>query len=180
MKLTDSQRRLIVILGTGIVLVWIMRQTNHLLAPAGMSLWWGGLLVAFPAMRLNFRTGLIASGVLGLMLDAWSPLAFGTNGLLLGLAHVVIFQIRNRIETTEATVGVLVALISNLALFTVISMLALGSAGGTPVSGLRLLTDLVVSQVSLALMAPWFFALQARGLELIFSVPWLTGRTRVG
>lgn len=180
MKLTDSQRRLIVTLGTGVILLLIVRQANHLLAPAGMSLWLGGLLVALPAMRLNFRTGLVSSAVLGLMMDAWSPMLFGIHAGLLTLAHVIVFRIRNRIETTEPTVGVLVALITNLALFTALSMLMLSQTSGSAVSALRLLSDLVISQVTLALITPWFFALQVRGLELIFRLPWLTGRARVG
>lgn len=180
MKLTDSQRRLFVTIGTGFVLLLMVRQANHLLAPAGLSLWLGGLVVALPAMRLNFRTGLVGSAVLGLVMDAWSPLFFGLHAGLLALAHVIIFRIRNRIETTEPTIGILVALIANLALFTALTMITLGQTSGGAVSAMRLLGDLVISQVTLALITPWFFSLQVRGLEMIFRVPWLTGRTRVG
>ncbi len=180
MKLTDSQRRLIVILATGWVLLWLSRQANHLLAPVGISLWLTSLLITLPALRLNFRTGLVGSFVLGLAMDAWSPVPFGTHAILLAFAHVVVFRIRNRIETTEVTIAVIVALITNLALFVALTMLILSHPGGVMVSSLRLLTDLVVSQITLALIAPWFFALQERGLELIFRVPWLTARTRIG
>jgi cell shape-determining protein MreD len=177
-KLTDSQRRIIAILGTGWMLLLLVRQANHLLSASGLSLWLGGLLVTLPALRLNFRTGLTCSFVLGLAMDAWSPLGFGTQALLFTIAHGVIFRLRNRFVTTELTVGISVALITNLALYTSLSLLQLSQWGGTPISGLRLLTDLLLSQVVIAVTTPWFFALQERGLELVFRLPWFTSRVR--
>jgi len=179
-KVTDSQRRLFVVLVTGAILLLLVRQTNHLLAPFGVSLWLGGLLITQPALRLNFRTGLTGSFILGLALDAWSPLPFGTQACLLSLTHVVIFRIRNRIATTEVSIGILVALIANLGLYTAMTMLSLSASGGATISALRLLSDLVISQLIVALIAPWFIALQERSMELIFRVPWLTARTRIG
>jgi len=171
-SITDSQRRLVVMILSGGMLLLLTRQTNHLLAPWGLSLWLGGLLVAFPALHLNFRTGLVSCLATGLLLDVWSPLGFGTHALLFGLAHVVIFRIRNRLAASELTIGIIVALIANLALFVLLSFWTLGHA---PVSGLRILSDLVMSQLVLAFITPWFFALQLRAISLILR-PW---RTRV-
>lgn len=173
MKITASQRRLFVILVTSWILVLIMRQANHLLSGFGLSLWLGGLLVTLPALRLNFRTGLTGSFLLGLALDAWTPVGFGTHALLFSLAHVVIFRLRNRIAANETAIGITVALFTNLALYTALSLLLLKTLGGTPISALRLLVDLVVSQLVLVLIAPWFFALQERSLDLILRLPWL-------
>lgn len=168
MKITDSQRRLFVTVMSGWLLVVLMRQTNHLLAPWGFSIWLGGLLVTFPSLHLNFRTGLVSSIIAGFFVDVWSPFTYGTHALLFALAHVVIFRIRVRLAATELAIGIIVALITNLAFFVVLSFGALGHA---PVSGLRLLGDLVVSQVVLAGITPWFFALQLRGMDLAFK-PW--------
>jgi cell shape-determining protein MreD len=174
-KVTDSQRRLVVIILSGWVLFMLARQINHLLAPWGMSLWLGGALVAFPALQLNFRTGLVSSLLLGAMVDVWSPLPFGTHALLFGLAHVIIFRIRARLAASEMSIGIIVTLITNLALFVALTFWTLGSA---PVSGLRILSDLVLSQIVLGLITPWFFALQLRGMDLIFK-PWRR-RVRAG
>ncbi len=167
MKFTDSQRRLLVMVLSGWLLLIITRQANHLLAPWGISLWLGGLLVAFPSLQLNFRTGLVSGVMLGLFVDVWSPLVFGTHALLFGLAHVIIFRIRGRLAASELAIGITVALITNLALFMVLSFWTLGHA---PVSGLRLLSDLILSQIGLGLITPWFFALQTKGLQLIFKL----------
>lgn len=168
MKITDSQRRLFVAVVSGWLLLVLMRQTNHLLAPWGVSIWLGGLLVAFPSLHLNFRTGLVSSIIIGFLIDVWSPLAHGTHALLFALAHVIIFRIRVRLAATELAIGITVALITNLAFFVVLSFWVLGHA---PVSALRLLGDLVVSQIVLGLITPWFFALQLKGMDLAFK-PW--------
>ncbi len=153
---------------SGWLLLVLMRQTNHLLAPWGVSIWLGGLLVAFPSLHLNFRTGLVSSVVIGFFVDVWSPLGYGVHALLFGLAHVIIFRIRVRLAATELAIGITVSLITNLAFFVVLSFWTLGHA---PVSGLRLLGDLVVSQIVMGLIAPWVFALQLKGVDLAFK-PW--------
>lgn len=175
MKITDSQRRLVVMILSGWLLLILARQTNHFLAPWGVSVWLGGLLVAFPSLHLNFRTGLISCLVMGFLIDVWSPLGFGSHALLLGLAHVIIFRIRKRLAASEIAIGIIVVLITNLALFVVLTF---GTLGQAPVSGLRILSDLLVSQVVIGLITPWFFALQTRSLDLI-QKPW-RARVRSG
>jgi hypothetical protein len=60
-----------------------------------------------------------------------------------------------------------VALITNLILFLILSFIALSRNPEASISGLRLLTDLVLSQLAIGLCAGWFFALQERALALI-------------
>ncbi len=175
MKITDSQRRLVVMILSGWLLLILTRQTNHVLAPWSISIWLGGLLVAFPALHLNFRTGLISCLFLGFLVGVWSPLGFGTHALLFGLAHVIIFRIRKRLAASELAIGITVVLIANLALFVVLTFWTLGQA---PVSGLRILSDLIVSQLIIGSITPWFFALQTRSLDLI-QKPW-RARVRSG
>tara|TARA_B110000483_G_scaffold104527_1_gene127553 strand:- start:4177 stop:4716 length:540 start_codon:yes stop_codon:yes gene_type:complete len=176
MKITACQRRLIVMVVTGWILITLMRQTNHLLAPTGLSIWLGGLLIAFAALHLNPKTGFTACLIIGMMLDAWAPLGFGTHAVLFGAAQIIVVRIRRRFAASELTIGIIVALIINLILFVMITFIVIGRSHGGPISGVRLLTDLVVSQVVLALIAPWYFALQHRALSLVLNPRSLRGR----
>lgn len=171
MKITASQRRLLVMVVAGGILLTLTRQANHLLAPTGVSLWLGGLLIAYPALRLNQRTGFASCLLLGFAVDAWTPLAFGTHALLFGFTQIVIGRLRNRFAAPELATGVIVALITNLILYVVLTFFVLGLSPGATLSGLRLLSDLVISQLTLAAITPWYFALQERSLALILRTP---------
>ncbi len=169
MKITASQRRIMVLLVCGWILMTIVRQTNHLLAPSGLSIWIGGLLITLAALHLNPKTGFVGCFLMGLMMDAWSPLGFGTHALLFGAAQIIIVRIRNRFASQELTIGITVALITNLILFVLITFIAVGRSSGGTISGVRILSDLVLSQVLLALITPWFFALQHRAFDLVIN-----------
>lgn len=166
MTVRPDHRRTLVVFVCGLLLLGLQRQAGHALAPAALSLWLGGLLVAFPALRLAPQTGFNACILLGLLVDALSPLAFGLHAFLFGVAHLIIVRVRNRFAASEPLIGTIVALITNLALFVLLTFITLSRAPGAPISGLRLLVDLALSQVVLALIAPWFFALQERSLGL--------------
>ncbi len=154
---------------TGWILLTIMRQMNHVLSPLNISLWLGGLLVAYPALKLNPRTAFTSCFIIGLMMDTWSPMKFGTHALLFGAAQIIIGRIRLRLATHEPTIELIVALIANLFMFIAMTFIAMGKSGGGSFSGLRLLTDLLISQVILVMILPWYFALQSRGGNLLLN-----------
>ena len=167
MKFQPSHRRTVVVFCCGLILLVLARQANHGLSSYGISLWFGGLLVAFPALRLAPQQGFNACFLLGLLLDSVSPFVFGLHAFLFSGAHLVIVRIRNRINAEEPVIATVVALITNLALFVILSFLALGRAPHASISGMRLLSDLLLSQIAIVLLAGWFFALQERALALV-------------
>lgn len=166
MKFKPSHRRTIVVFCCGLIFFALTRQANHALAGHGLSLWVGGLLVAFPALRLAPQQGFNTCFALGLLVDSFSSFPFGLNAFLFGVTHLVIVRIRNRLASDEPIIATVVALISNLALFLILSFFVLGRIKGIQISGLRLLADLVLSQLVIGLTAGWFFALQERALGL--------------
>ena len=99
-------------------------------------------------------------------MDSFSPFAFGLHAFLFGVSQLIIVRIRNRLASEEVIIATVVALITNLALFMILSFILLGRVQGSPVSGLRLLTDLVLSQIFIGVTAGWFFALQERSLQI--------------
>ncbi len=164
MRFQPSHRRTAVVFVCGLLLTALLRQLNHTLGAWGLSVWLGGLLVAFPALRLGPQQGFNACFLLGLAIDASAPLPFGLHAFLFSVSHLIIVRIRNRFAATGTLLGTIVALITNLALYVIITSFVLGASPEAPVSGLRLLADLMLSQLLLALIAPWFFALQEKSL----------------
>lgn len=164
--MSQANRQILATVLCGLILAIIFAQVNHALASRHVSLWVGGLAVTFASLRLGYREGLIAVLVLGWFQDALSPVTFGLHAFLFATAHAVIYYIRNRFPREENLISILVALLANLGLFLVFSFTQIGDS---PVAGqvwIRLLVDLGLSQVVIALITPWFIGLQERGLDI--------------
>jgi hypothetical protein len=168
--------RIALIFLTQLLLWMLVSQANHSLSGLHVYLFAGGLFVAYPALALPLRGGMIVSFLGGLLCDANIPLAPGlprialalahTHALLFVCAHAIIYNLRDRLPREETVPRVLVALFTNLGIFLIFSFVR---ATRLPAPGEiwpRLIVDLACSQVFLALIAPWFFALQGRALVL--------------
>ncbi len=150
----------------------LVAEVNSTLSGFHVWLFAGGLFVTYSALAMPFRQGFAASLLGGLLCDAVSPVAFGTHAVLFGAAHAVVFNLRERLQRDETLVRVVVALLVNIALFLALALMRVKpahlGAGAWP----RLLSDLAWSEAVVALVAPWFFALQLRSLELARAKPW--------
>ena len=78
----------------------------------------------------------------------------------------MIYHLRDRLPRDDTVARVIAALLANLALFLVFSFIQIARSPAPAAAWPRLIADLVCSQVFLALVAPWFFALQHRALVL--------------
>jgi rod shape-determining protein MreD len=116
---------------------------------------------------LPFRAGLGATLLGGLLCDANTPVAFGTHLVLFAAAFAVISHLRERLPRDDTVARVIVALLANLGLFLIFSVAQVAGSPAPAAAWPRLIADLVCSQVGLALLAPWFFALQHRALLLV-------------
>ncbi len=150
-----------------LVLLWaLVAQGNHALSNLRVYLFVGGLFVTYAALMLPWRAGLATSLLGGLLCDANAPVAFGTHLLLFAAAFAVLWHLRDRLPREDTVARVIVALLANLALFLVFSFTQIGGSPVPAIAWPRLIGDLVCSQICLALIAPWFFALQHRALLL--------------
>lgn len=148
-----------------LALLWaLVAQVNHEIAGLHVYLYVAGLSITYAALVLPQREGLAAVVLAGLLADATTPVAFGTQTLLLALAHTVVFNVRDRVPRDETAARVIVALLANLAVFLVFSFTQIGGLPSPATAWPRLICDLLCSQVFLALVAPWFFSLQAQVL----------------
>jgi len=154
-------RRCLVTFLTLFVLWMLVAQANHSLAPWHVYLFVGGLFVTYPALVLPARAGLIATLLAGLVFDSATPVPFGLHTVLFAAAHLLIFNIRDRVPREETVTRVVIALLANLAIFLVFSFLEIARIRVPGAVWPRLVFDLLCSQVFLVLIGPWFFALQA-------------------
>jgi rod shape-determining protein MreD len=149
------------------LLLWaLIAQVNHATSELHIYFFAGGLFVAYAALMLRLRDGLVAALLAGLVHDATTPVYFGTHLVLFATAHVIVYHLRDRIPRDETMARVLVALFANLAIFLLFSFFQIGQSPAPGVAWPRLIVDLACSQLFIALVAPWFFALQARSLVL--------------
>jgi cell shape-determining protein MreD len=105
--------------------------------------------------------------LIGAVCDANAPVAFGTHMILFAVAHVLLCRLRGRIPRDDTISRVVIAVLTNLGLFLLFSFSRMIHSPIAAANWPRLLWDLICSQLLLTLLAPWFFALQARSLILV-------------
>ncbi len=159
-------RQAFALLACSLVLLWLMGQANHYLAPFGVQVWLGGLLVTLPALRASLRCGLFVAFTTGLSIDAVTPVLFGTHAVVFAFVLVIAHAARHRFPREDVVVAVTAALFANLCLLLLLTFVHAPAWPDPGAGWLRFFADLVASQVVLTLVAPWFFALQVRAVEL--------------
>ncbi|MEO6568974.1 MAG: hypothetical protein ABIO94_09460 [Opitutaceae bacterium] len=169
-------RRVAVIFCAHLLLWVLIAQVNHALSGVPIHLFVGGLYITYSALALRFRDGMITAFLAGLLCDASVPIAPAVSSTALGLAHThtllfvsaytFVHHLRDRLSRNETAARVLVALFTNLGIFVVFAFLRVGDSPALGAIWSRIVIDLACSQIFLALVAPWFFALQERSLIL--------------
>ena len=162
--------RWLVVFGSNLLMLWLAGLANHSLAHFSflwvdhctVSLYLGGLLVTYAALRLDSRHGWISTLLTGLAADSLTALPFGTSLVLFGVVHATLLQGRHRFPREELVFAIVVALLANLFLFIAISFLLVGSNPRPAGAWLRLFFDLLASQFAVALLTAWFMSLQNR------------------
>lgn len=149
-----------------LLLTTLVGMLNHSLSGAHLYVFVGALYVSYAALQVPFREGLLAVMIGGLLLDANTPVSFGTHTLLFAASHAVIYNLRDRLPRDDTISRVVITLLLNLPLFLVFSFFQIGNSPHAGSLWGRLGFDLLCSQVVLALVTPWFFALQAHAIRL--------------
>lgn len=159
-------RRALVLSVTSLLLWAVVAELNNTLASRHVYLWVGALYLVYGALVLPLRGGLAASFLAGLLCDATSGAGFGTHALLFACGHILLFNLRDRVPRDETAARVVIALLTNLTLFLVFGFLQVGRLPQPAAAWPRIIFDLICSQITIALIAPWFFAIQERSLAL--------------
>lgn len=151
-----------------LLLLWaIVAELNHALSSLHAYVFAGGLFVSYAALTQPLRSGLAATLLAALVCDANTPVAFGTHVLLFAAAHLTVFRIRDRVPREDNIAAIILVLFTNFALFLLFSFTQIHASAAPAAVWPRLIADLVCSQVFVALVTPWFFALQAGALAWV-------------
>jgi len=178
--------RWLLVLLANLLLIWLGGVANHHLSQfplpfsrisATVYLYLAGLLVVFSGLRLDPRHGLAATVLTAFALDATLPVPFGLHVVLLGLVHATLLYGRSRFPKDEPVFATVVALFANLFLFLALSVVLVGRSPRPAEAWLRLFVDLIASQLVIALITPWFIALQREMLALARLTPETGKRT---
>lgn len=153
--------RWLLVLLANLLLIWLAGLANHYLSPYAFSLYLAGLFVPYAALRLDYLHGFIATALTGLAFDAFSPGPYGTHLILLSFVHAVLLYGRRRFPRDEPIFATVVALLSNLFLILALTTLLIGHNPRPATAWLRVFVDLVISQVVIGLITPWFMAFNA-------------------
>lgn len=154
-----------------LILWFVLTEANHLLAPWRAHLFTGALYVVPVTLLLPARAALWSVLAAGLLCDATTPVPAGTHLLLFATLHATLSRLRERIPHEDAVSRTVVTLLSNLALFLVFSFVLIHESPAPAAAWPRILLDLLWSQVAVALVTPWYFALHARTAALCGLAP---------
>ena len=159
--------RWLVVTLSNLLLWWLVCLLNHYLAGTfAIYLYVGGLFIAYGALRLDPKHGLTATILTALLLDSVEPIPFGTSLFLFTFVHVTVLYGRHRFPREGAVFALVVALLANLFLVIALSFILVGANPRPGTAWLRIFADLLFSQSLIALIAPWFIALQDRLMAL--------------
>ncbi|RRJ94852.1 hypothetical protein Ga0100231_011430 [Opitutaceae bacterium TAV4] len=164
-------RRFFVLAFSALLLMWLGAQANQMLTRFGIGIWLGGLVVAFPALRAGLREGLAFAFVAGLCFDAVAPVPFGMHAAMFAVVHTLIFHLRQRLPCAELLVGVAAAMFANLSFMLMLGIAHTGDWPDPAAGWLRWFTDLILSQLVIVLVTPWYFSFQLHTLEF-FDACW--------
>lgn len=158
--------RWIIPLLANMLLLTIAGEANHHLAPAGISILVAGLLLPFAGLRLRRGPGLLALVLTGFAMDALGPTAFGSSSVILATGLLVLHAVRHRLVRGSVSVHVATAVLANVAIFAAQPLFAGNLSDLATATPMRIITDLLLSQVAVIAVARWFLALQERALVL--------------
>ncbi|MDR1789284.1 MAG: hypothetical protein LBR12_02870 [Opitutaceae bacterium] len=148
------------VIGAAFLNLMVARLNNGILP---LHLFCAGLFAAYGAFHLHPRAGFAGVFVIGLLMDARAPVPFGTQAVLLAALHTLLSAARDRVDRNSDTARILAAVLANLVFSLALALLCVRRAALQP---LPLLGDLLLSQALVALVTPWYFALQSRLVRL--------------
>jgi len=163
-------KQILVVLLANLVLLFLLLETNSFLAPWGIYLTLGGLLIVYPSLKLPFEQGVVSVFLTGLCWDALTPVPFGFFALLLSTLCVAMYQMRHRLRSKRKFYLILTAFVANLIVLAVCSIF-FGQQWLTMDTWVRFALELLLSQTLLFALGYWFLELQENSLILLGGTP---------
>lgn len=151
MKFASKNRWLIATIAFYITL-FIFDQANYYLAPYGISIMVTGMLLSFSSLNLSHTQGSLSLIPIAFYLDTKTPFPFGSTLLVLIGLHYAAVLVRHQLRRETEGVSLAVALVANLALFAIYTLLAASYSGTEGLNGFQITMNLLASSLVIALL----------------------------
>lgn len=155
-------------------LLWVLLTwVNQFFAVWSIALYLPAAFVLFTALHGNNRVAFATALVTGLFIDAQSPLPYFSHTFILVVCTTALMALRQRIRTNSTPQATAIGVATNTLAFCVLTLLVLYFSPlvlDLP-SFLRIVTDLVLSQLAFLAVSPWFLEFQKSLLHLIGTGP---------
>lgn len=127
-----------------------------------------GAFAILPAIRLDFNRGFFCAVASGCLLDAASPSPFGFHACGLAIAQIALRSANDRTLFSRRPTLILSTLIINMLFFLFLHLwFSAQIAGNGEILLSRAFTDLIFSQLLLAVTLPWLIQLNDDFFDLV-------------
>ncbi len=157
--------RWLILLALNGMMIFLASAVNNALSPYGLTLYLIGPTLILPAVLLGFRAGFACTALTGLLLDAATPVPFGTTMSLCLITFTGLHYLRSRLKRAGLPAWAVAGQVVNALLFIATCYVA-SSAFGSAFGWLRAAVDLLFSQAALLLVAFWFLSFEKMVLRL--------------
>lgn len=156
----NSDHRLLIILIVNALLYFFVNQLNAALGAKGIYLSLDALYILFAALYFSNYHGLIITAASALTVDAVLPSHFGTNLIIYTIALLTIGRMKIRLRRENPYHVILIALVINLLIILTFTLVTEREGIMSGWFWIRLITDLFLSELVIAIIAPWYLNLQ--------------------
>lgn len=140
-------------------LYFLITEFNDSIARTSITLFLPGLFLAYPALNLRFYPALFCNVVTGLLIDATSPVPFGSTAIIFLLIQLVINKYRSNIKKNNLYHGWVISQVTNLIIFSFVTLYFNAAHLFEIGIFVRTVFDFIISQLILALLTPWYLSL---------------------
>lgn len=158
MSLFSRQRWLIVTIAHYVTL-FLFGQLNYYLNIWGIEIMVTAMLISFSSLSLSHTQGALSLIPIALYLDSHSPLPFGSSVLILIGLHYLIVIFRKQVRREANSIGLSVALFSNLAIHLLCTLFAARYLGSGGLSGLHIGLNLLCSSLVIGILNQFYSSL---------------------
>lgn len=158
----------LIVLAANALLFFLLTWVNQWLAIASVALYLPAAFVLFTSLHGSNRIAFATAVAVGLFIDALSPLPYLSQTFVLLLCTTVLMSLRQRIRRSVLMQATAIGLVANTLAFLALSLLFLIFSPATLDLALflRIVTDLLLSQLAFLAVAPWFLEFQKSLLHL--------------
>ncbi len=158
----------LIILGANALLFVLLTWVNQWLSMGSVTIYLPAAFVLFTALHGSNRIAFATALVVGLFIDALSPLPYFSQTFVLLLCTTILMSLRQRIRRSSLMQTTAIGLVANtLAFLTLTLLFSLFSTLPLDLAVfLRIVIDLLLSQLVFLAVAPWFLEFQKSLLSL--------------